>query len=274
MRETTPSMDWCERYLPELGDLQSGGSVATSVFDLMLNLGCDPIILIGQDLAYTGREIHSAGTHHNDDWLPKYTRFLNLDTINQRVIRKRSIKYVEAVGGGTVITDFVLDLYRHWFEDSAAKVAVTVINATEGGARIANTREQTLASVTEALAPKKTTPAAILASKLGATSTQSPRKLLDAIAQALADITFIANLVNQGTAGPAIDVAEVIEQKGLMALYAPFLKKTRTYVIRHNFDQEKSNVMLLKEVREASKKLSFLLEKCRADILQMSGKSR
>ncbi len=64
-RETTPVMDWIERYTEPIGDIQSGGSVATSAFDLLLNLGCDPVILVGQDLAYTGREIHSSGTYHN-----------------------------------------------------------------------------------------------------------------------------------------------------------------------------------------------------------------
>ena len=116
-------MDWVEAHAGPVGDIQSGGSVATSAFDLLLNLGCSPIILVGQDLAYTGREIHCSGTHHNDEWLPRYTRFYNLDTINQNVVRRRKIKYVPAYGGaGTVISDFVFDLYRGWFEDSARKV--------------------------------------------------------------------------------------------------------------------------------------------------------
>ncbi len=46
-RETTPLMDWIEKWVPQSGDIQSGGSVATSAFDLLLNLGCDPIILGG-----------------------------------------------------------------------------------------------------------------------------------------------------------------------------------------------------------------------------------
>ena len=144
-RETTPLMDWVERSVPPLGDIQSGGSVATSAFDLLLNLGCDPIILTGQDLAYTGREIHCSGSHHNEEWIALVDRFRNLECINQGVIRKRKIKRVEAFGGrGEVISDFVFDLYRGWFTDSARKVHVRVINATEGGARISTADEMTL----------------------------------------------------------------------------------------------------------------------------------
>ena len=120
-KESTPLMDWIEKFIPPIGDIQSGGSVATSAFDLLLNLGCDPIILVGQDLAYTGREIHCSGTHHNDEWAALYSRFVNLETINQRVVRKRKIKRVEAYGGGLVISDFVFDLYRGWFEDRRAR---------------------------------------------------------------------------------------------------------------------------------------------------------
>jgi hypothetical protein len=162
-RETTPVMDWIERHTEPVGDIQSGGSVATSAFDLLLNLGCDPVILIGQDLAYTGREIHSSGTYHNDSWLPSCTRLKNLDTINQAVIRKRSIKRIEAYGGrGTVITDFVLDLYRGWFEDSARRVKLTTINATGGGARLRNTRERDMLSLTADLPERSPVPARIM----------------------------------------------------------------------------------------------------------------
>jgi len=147
-RETTPAWDWVEQHTGSIGDIQSGGSVATSIFDLFLNLGCSPIILVGQDLAYTGREIHCTGTYHNDEWLPKTTRVLNLETINQNVIRKRKIKYVEAYGcKGKVISDFVFDIYKYWFKDSAGKIDIPVINATEGGAGIRNTEEKSLKEI-------------------------------------------------------------------------------------------------------------------------------
>jgi hypothetical protein len=147
-REATPGMEWFEQHITPPGDIQSGGSVATSAFDLLLNLGCDPIILAGQDLAYTGREIHMSGTHHNEAWIPTLSRIRTLDGINQAVIRKRKIKRIEAFGGeGTVISDFVFDLYRQWFEDSASLVPVTVVNATEGGARLHGIREESLGDI-------------------------------------------------------------------------------------------------------------------------------
>jgi hypothetical protein len=162
LRETTPSVDWLEKFITNVGDIQSGGSVATNAFDVLLNLGCNPIILVGQDLAYTGREMHSTGTYHNDGWIPTCSRFLNLDTINQNIIRKRKISRTPAYGNeGTVITDFILSLYRSWFENSSKIAPVKVINASEGGAKIENTIEMSLKDVIGSM-PQKQSPTEII----------------------------------------------------------------------------------------------------------------
>lgn len=259
-RETTPFMDWVERYIASPGDIQSGGSVATSAFDLLLNLGADPIILVGQDLAYTGREIHASGTHHNDDWLPRTNRFQNLDTINQLVVRKRKIKYVPAYGGrGTVVADFVFDLYRSWFEDSAARVSQTVINASGGGARIAGTREESLSSLLSRLPLLEPTPAAIL-------SRVRPRcddstALADAIEAAREAVAAIGRLVD-GEAADSEDqvltIARSIEAAGLAPLFNPFIRRSQTYTARYGSD-DRSRSLFIREINRAVSLLMPLL---------------
>ena len=209
-RETTPLMGWIEKYVEPIGDLQSGGSVATSAFDLLLNLGCSPIILVGQDLAYTGREIHCSGTYHNDEWLARITRLGGLDNINQSVVRRRKIKYVPAYGGyGTVISDFVFDLYRVWFEDSAAKVAAPVINATEGGARIANTEEASLSSLADRLPAAGPSPAEVLERALAGMKRERPDRLAAAMRAAISDLEEVRAAAERAIAdrgqAPAVD---------------------------------------------------------------------
>ena len=262
-RETTPIMDWIEQYLPPIGDLQSGGSVATSAFDLLLNLGCDPIILVGQDLAYTGREIHCSGTHHNDDWLPGIHRFMNIDTINQCVIRKRKIKYIEAYGAsGTVISDFIFDLYRGWFMDSARKVSVTVINATEGGGKIANTSEESLQSLAKRLPKKSPDPDAILDGIFSDMKPGSLNDLADAIEKAITGIRGIETRA-AGTAAADIEACaaliESIEESDLRLMYRPALRKANLYLTRKKVDPDKGLPLLMNEVTSASQKLASLL---------------
>ena len=137
LREATPGTEHAERIAGPTGDIQSGGSVATSGFELLRFLGCDPIFLIGQDLAYTGREIHSTGTHHNERWLGTLSRVKSLEQINEAVMRKRLMDQVPALDGGLVPADYVLSLYRHWFEDAIPRCGVRVINLSSRGAKIA-----------------------------------------------------------------------------------------------------------------------------------------
>lgn len=134
------------------GDLQSGGSVATSLFDLMRLMEFDTIILVGQDLAYTHREIHTPGTHHTDEWLSKTTNRLQpLENINERVLRRRHTKRENSLTGKPIVTDYILSLYRDWFAHAVAAAPVKTYNATKDGLSIPGAAP--LASLAEATAP-------------------------------------------------------------------------------------------------------------------------
>lgn len=143
-REVTAGSKTAEKLLGPIGDIQSGGSVATTAFDLLRNLGCKPIFLVGQDLAYSGREIHSTGTHHNEKWLTLIGRTQSLEKINEVIIRKRDTRLVRSAEGGLVLTDYVLDLYRHWFEESFRSLDFSVYNVNSRGAQIANCKNVSL----------------------------------------------------------------------------------------------------------------------------------
>lgn len=140
-RITTPMADWVEASTGFFGDIQSGGSVSTSAFDLARLSGASPIVFIGQDFAYIGREIHARGTHHNDNWLSITNRLSNLDQINQAVINKRSTLMYKTLRSAhdkkfkdeKVISDYVFDLYRYWFEEAFQLSNLEVIfPATQG----------------------------------------------------------------------------------------------------------------------------------------------
>lgn len=140
-REATAGTAFAESIHGPLGALQSGGSVATSGFDLLRNLGCDPILLIGQDLAYTNRTIHSMGAHHTRRWLSTSNRTTALETTIERIVRKRETMDVEGLDGAPVLSDYVLSLYRHWFEVSLPSVSNRVVNLSAAGARIAGAEQ-------------------------------------------------------------------------------------------------------------------------------------
>jgi hypothetical protein len=149
IRETTAGGDLVNEYIGDQGDIQSGGSVATSAFDVLRFLGIKQIFLVGQDLAYTGREIHSTGTHHNEKWLTLVSRKNTLERINEVIVRKRKTKMIPSANGKEVLTDYVLDIYRHWFEESVLNVNIDVKNISSNGAEIRNMNNISLKSAEE-----------------------------------------------------------------------------------------------------------------------------
>ncbi|TGM00327.1 hypothetical protein EHQ79_14960, partial [Leptospira jelokensis] len=61
----------------------------------------------------------------------------SLERTNEVIIRKRETRFVPSASGKTVLTDYVLDLYRHWFEESATSVQNMFLwNVNEDGAEI------------------------------------------------------------------------------------------------------------------------------------------
>lgn len=112
-------------------DIGSGGSVATAAFALCYQMGCKNIILIGQDLAYTGEATHAGNTQSAG--------------INNEI----GNTFVEDIDGGQVRTRGDWIAYLKWFENSVSfinesNLGITVTDATEGGAKIHGTEIITL----------------------------------------------------------------------------------------------------------------------------------
>ncbi len=146
IRAVTPGSDFVEDLLKQwhgdsffLGDIQSGGSVATSLFDLLRQMNFDNLLLVGQDLAYTNREIHCVGTHHTDIWLSKTTnRTQGLENINNQVVKKRHITMVRTASYAALPEDYILSLYKQWLSEAAAKVDFKVFNLAQAKLPIEN----------------------------------------------------------------------------------------------------------------------------------------
>ncbi len=118
-------------FKPMIGDrgvLHTGGSVATNAFSFARLMGASPLIMIGQDLAYTG-----GASHANGYLWPK-----TLDEAKN--LKGDGFREIEGYYGDRVHVDRQLDSYRKWYEDfMLAYPHEKVINATEGGAKIHGT---------------------------------------------------------------------------------------------------------------------------------------
>jgi hypothetical protein len=123
----------------EVSTLNPGGCVATGAFSVCVGLGFKTIILMGQDLAFSNdKTTHASGIQGDGEDL------------------KKVFKIVEGIDGKPVETRHDWYSYLVWFQD-AIKVLpdITVVDATEGGARIAGTRIMTLKDAIAAYCTKE-----------------------------------------------------------------------------------------------------------------------
>lgn len=123
--------------------LAFGGSVALTAWSLAYWYGCDPIILIGMDLAYTGGKAYAANTKWEEQRVVRHeqqqghfkTDLIEFVGCPDRG-RDKQVTVVDAPswgGQGTVETSHEMLTYRTWLEEVSRKCNVTIINATEGG---------------------------------------------------------------------------------------------------------------------------------------------
>lgn len=118
----------------DFGTIRSGFSVAHSALDIAIKMGCGPVILIGQDLAYTGNQ--------------KYAENLHMTTVDSNNLPPEAF-YTKDINGKDIVTDRKLDSMRLLFELMVAEYykEKAIINATEGGQPIKGVPNRKLAEV-------------------------------------------------------------------------------------------------------------------------------
>lgn len=113
--------------------IKQGTSVAHIMTTFAVELGCNPIIFIGQDLAYTNDKNHALIAESENE---VYT-FENM--------KRDDDLFVEGIDGKPIRTSLMLNSFRLFLEDIIKiNPDIKFINATEGGSRIKGTIEMTL----------------------------------------------------------------------------------------------------------------------------------
>ncbi len=152
-----------ERWISEAFDehlvVPTSASVATSAFSLAHAWGCDPVILVGQDLAFPDGQIYARGAADGDARLERGAdgemavrgigeHLREMEARGQSTVSSsyRRLREVPGYHGGTVQTSKSFAWVRTWFEERARawEGSARLINATEGGAHIGGMEPMTL----------------------------------------------------------------------------------------------------------------------------------
>ncbi len=144
IRKTIHGYDgWWGKYFERLEPRMMGMSCANVAHTVLSEMGCDPIILIGQDLAFTDGKYHSEDSKYVQNNAPGE---MGIDDY-----------MVEDIYGNPIRTNDTFNKFRHNFEERIALEKRTVIDATEGGAKIDGTEIMTFKEAIEKYCTKEKT---------------------------------------------------------------------------------------------------------------------
>lgn len=176
--EALPEMNAALEELTGQQGLSVCASISTVAFSLAQRLGCSPIVLVGQDLAYTDGRAYARGTVYEDsrvrlndkaelvlDWCE--TAKGTHERAESKLRQREPLEEIAAWGGGpSVWSGPSFAPIRMWLEHAAgvlhdALPEVRLVNATEGGAHLDGFEELTLAEVLAPLPEKNITSGSI-----------------------------------------------------------------------------------------------------------------
>ncbi|MCG3085218.1 MULTISPECIES: 6-hydroxymethylpterin diphosphokinase MptE-like protein [unclassified Anoxybacillus] len=144
-----------------LGELYCGNSVAHMCYMLANYIGGDPIIIIGQDLAYS-----DDGTTHSKDSFYNFENDQGIDDNIRTKIQESLLSegmhnktvYLDGYYGGKVRSRLLWQQFLIWYEHHVSSSRARTINATEGGVHIKGTERMPFKEAIENFCTEPITP--------------------------------------------------------------------------------------------------------------------
>jgi len=212
--EGNAAADWQEKAYADR-PLASGGSVACAAYSVLHDLGCDPLICVGMDMAYADGRSHARGTEFGccNVVTDEANRQVHLHCRKGRHNDKSfDIDLATAWGGeGLVASRPQLTNFRHWFEDAARTwlTGVRLINAGGMGARIRGFEEMGLDEALDRYATADLPSTDLIAGALARTSGRDPAPLAAIVRRELDTIRKAGKIATKAAA-----LAEQVVRKG------------------------------------------------------------
>ncbi|MCL6577745.1 6-hydroxymethylpterin diphosphokinase MptE-like protein, partial [Kyrpidia sp.] len=190
-KENLSNSEFLNSALGDFGAFVSGNSVAHMSYMLAVYLGGNPIVLIGQDLAYgEDGKTHSEDTVYN---LEKYEADERMawqirDSLyNEKMLHNRTV-YLDGYYGGKVKSRELWRQFLVWMETLVNFSQVPTINATEGGVKIRGTIQMPFKEVLERYCTKPVTPIGEVIDRLPPRDESNHRAVLSRVHRKISDL--------------------------------------------------------------------------------------
>lgn len=122
------------------GESKGGGSVSCIALDVMVQMGFDPIVFIGQDCSFPGNRIYAENTFDDEILLDLMSGQNTIDIISQEKIKEKKEVLIESKFGESVPSHQHLYVYSKYLEQIVGNYNnVTFYNWLSMGAKVDGT---------------------------------------------------------------------------------------------------------------------------------------
>jgi hypothetical protein len=126
-----------KEWVTAKGVTRAGGSVSCLGLDGLLQMGCDPIILAGQDCAFTGNRFYSTYSKHNELWLDTVETNRTLTVCHKENSKRHKVVSVQEDEDKRLLTNQMMYSYlRNVEQIAAAYPRRTIYSLCSHGAQI------------------------------------------------------------------------------------------------------------------------------------------
>ena len=106
----------------QIGDLGSGGSVASCCWNFAVFAGAKQIYLMGLDLSFPGGQTHIKGSSAEQTWHSKSNRLANSDKFTTELLHNANVSLGSNYNNAPVLTDSRMKMFAWWFESRLASL--------------------------------------------------------------------------------------------------------------------------------------------------------
>ena len=189
-------LNWVEKFSNYKGRVFFGGSVAHAAFSLAYYLGGNPIILVGQDLALSDGYTHAKGSNARK-------------TAEDNMVNRKKAGYnnsffeIDNIYGDKVLTRGDYYNYLKWFNRTFKQIKrvrenFKIIDATEGGAKIKNTKIMKLRDAIDRYCVKDYDIKYKLFNSLHNYKNKIDKNIINELEKIIEDLAYLENLSQKG----------------------------------------------------------------------------
>jgi len=126
-----------EKLLGHKGFTHAGGSVSCIGLDLLMNMGCNPLVFVGMDYSFPGGKLYSANIAETKKWVSQVNRLNPMESIHWHAIHGDKVITIKNKYGEDIPTYQTLYTYLRQIEQLIVEhTNVTFYNFLSHGAHI------------------------------------------------------------------------------------------------------------------------------------------